>query len=1106
MFKILLAAIGVLIGLSTDGFLAAAVSGAIGFVIGFFADRRQQRSELEDKVALLESQLSALAKTVDALKLRVSSMSATSAAAPIEAPVVMPMEAPVAASITTPVAPADTAAPRSPEAAFDALVAQSLPEPAVPAIPPAQVAPPPAPAVSVTMPAATPVPSLRVDVPPAPAVTPTTAARDPAAPTPHPAPPAPPSTGGFNPIEAAWKWLFGGNTLVRVGVVVLFFGLAFLVKFAAEHAVIPVEFRYVGIGIGAIVAMVIGWRLREKRPGYAMAMQGLSVAALYLTVFAAFRLHGLLPGGLTMALLVGVCAFSAALAILQNARSMAVIGICGGFLAPVLASTGGGNHVALFSYFALLNLGILAIAWFKAWRPLNVLGFFFTFGIGSAWGQRYYRDELFASTEPFLILFFLFYLAIALLYARRRQSEMSSHGAVTIAGERVDYVDGSLVFGVPIAAYGLQYLMVRDMHLGTALSALALGAIYLPLATWLARRGRDDMKMMVESFLALGLVFASLAIPLALDAQWTAAAWALEGVGIYWVSMRQGRGWTRAFALLLQIGGGVNLLRALSIPGSESPVFGWETMMDGPAMSAAMVGIAGLGIAHIVRRYHDLASETERSLRPYFVLWGMAFLHLIFPLVLDQRWTGVAWAISGGAAVVIGLARTEWSAVAFGALLQLLGGVLFGTEDYSLSLRPVLNDHWLGCMLIAVAGVTSAVAMRRTIDRQRDEDKLASAADFMRAFVVGALFWSLFWWWTGGAFEIDLHAQVYALNAEIGLAALSAGVLLAIARWLRVGEARAIALLLLPALGMYAFQALDTLPHPAALLGWLAWPAALGMLGLVLRNNEDGPLASAIEWAHAIALWLVTGLATWQTWWWFSELGEPESAWPILGWALAPLAVFAMLGLLGKRALWPMSRFAQAYRYAAMPIAAGLWIWVFFANLASRGDAAPLPYLPIVNPLDLAVAATLLTLFLWTQRTLASLGRTSEGSRQSMAIALGATTFFWLNGVLLRTLHHWAGVPFDFDVMMESTLVQAALSLFWAVIALCLMLFSTRRGLRLFWLVGGALMALVVAKLFLVDLSRVGTVERIVSFIGVGILLLVLGYFSPVPPRRAEQS
>ena len=119
----------------------------------------------------------------------------------------------------------------------------------------------------------------------------------------------------------------------------------------------------------------------------------------------------------------------------------------------------------------------------------------------------------------------------------------------------------------------------------------------------------------------------------------------------------------------------------------------------------------------------------------------------------------------------------------------------------------------------------------------------------------------------------------------------------------------------------------------------------------------------------------------------------------------------------------------------------------------------------------------------------------------------GGAAFIWANGVLLRTLHHWADIPFRLDAMLRSILVQAAFSLFWSILALATMVVATRRGWRGLWIAGAALMGVVVMKLFLVELSHAGTVERIVSFIGVGIFLLVIGYFSPVPPKlRTEDS
>lgn len=1158
MYKILFFGIGALVGVSVEGFFLGLVLGAGGFLLGIFADNKSRHGEspkglnptptatqptpvpgigpATSTAAAPRNELTALRQEVAALKLQVEYLTlkvnaiAAHGTAPLDAQALAAMppvdieeltaqalaqplqsaptqQASAPAVGSTPAIPAITAATSAPSIRVETPVPQTPVAPKTVELPPIKAQPADLPPLKD---------QVASDAAKAPAHAPVAATTPAANPTPAttsaPARPQPPRATPIEPegnlLTAAWNWLFGGNTLVRVGVVVLFFGLAFLVKYAAENMVFPVELRYLGVATGALVAMIIGWRLREKRPGYAMAMQGFAVAVLYLTVFAAFRLHHLLPGSLTFALLLGVCVFSAAIAILQNAVSLAVIGISGGFLAPVLASTGGGSHVALFSYFALLNAGIFAIAWFKAWRPLNVLGFLFTFGIGSAWGQRYYRDELFSTTEPFLILFFAFYLAIALLYARRRQQEMSKHGSLTIGGQQVDYVDGTLVFGAPIAAFGLQYLMVRDMHLGTALSALGLGAIYLPLATWLASRAREEMKLMTESFLALGLIFASLAIPLAFDAQWTAASWALEGVGLYWVAVRQRRAWVRAFALLLQAGGGISMLSALSAPGSKAGWFGGDlTMVDGPALSAAMVGAAGLALAYLIRRYQDQVSETERGLRALLVLWGLAFLHLMFPMVLDQRWTAFAFTVTGCAAVVIGLRRREYGAMVFGLIVQVVGGLMFGSGHFDPNSRAFLNLHWAGCLLIAVAGLVSAVALRWAKEAKADRTVLTDAREFMLPLAFAGLLWSMVWWCAGVLFEIELHAGLYTLAAQIGLAALTAALLLLIARGLRFEEARPPAMALLPVLGWLAYTASLTQAHPAAALGWLAWPAALVMLGVVLRRNEDGPLDGTLPASHLLSTWLAAGLLTWQTWWWFSELGEPGSAWPVLGWALAPIAVLLVVGALARRGLWPLSRFESTYRLATAPIAAGLWFWVFFANLASRGDAAPLPYLPIVNPLDLAVAASIVILFIWAKNLLAATARDGDETwRQLTAIATGTTTFFWLNGALLRTLHHWAGIPFNFDVMMASTLVQAALSLFWAVIALCLMLFATRRGLRLFWMLGGALMTAVVVKLFLVDLSRVGTVERIVSFIGVGILLLVLGYFSPVPPRRGERS
>jgi len=108
-------------------------------------------------------------------------------------------------------------------------------------------------------------------------------------------------------VGAARDWLLGGNSVVRVGILILFFGVAFLLKYAADNSLLPVEFRLAGVAVGAIVLLGIGWRLRDKRPGYALVLQGGGVGVLYLTVFAATRMVPLLTPGMAFPLLV-LCA------------------------------------------------------------------------------------------------------------------------------------------------------------------------------------------------------------------------------------------------------------------------------------------------------------------------------------------------------------------------------------------------------------------------------------------------------------------------------------------------------------------------------------------------------------------------------------------------------------------------------------------------------------------------------------------------------------------------------------------------------------------------------------------------------------------------------
>ncbi len=764
----------------------------------------------------------------------------------------------------------------------------------------------------------------------------------------------------------------GGNLVVRVAVVVLFFGVAFLMRYAAEHNLVPIELRLAGIAVTAIAALVLGWRLRERPGHYGLVLQGGAIGVLYLTIYGAAKLYGLLPMGLAFALMAGIVAFSALLAVLQDARSLALFGSAGGFLAPVLASTGGGSHVALFGYYAFLNAGILAIAWYRSWRELNLLGFVFTFVIGSAWGYHYYRPEHFATTEPFLILFFLMYAIIALLFASRQPPRLRG------------YVDGSLVFGVPIVAFALQAALVRNREYGMAISALLVSGFYIALASLLWRRTGEGLRMLVEAFLALGVVFGTLAIPLALDGRWTAAAWAMEGSALVWVGIRQQRLLAQVSGVLLQFAAGTAFLLSIDVPAGATPL-----------------------------------------------------------------WNGV----------------------------------------------------WLGSVVVAASALFSSWFL------YRHPESLGRQA---RATGIALLLWGLAWWLSAGLREIDAHlAEIDAAHASLLFMSFTTLVLGWLGHRLQWPPAGFATIALLPVLVLALLGEFGFMDMQHGFQGWglLAWAIALAAhLRVLWRGTGIWPPLVVRYW-HPLGLWLLVGLLTWELDWLIRETVFQSMTWHWIAWALVPGATVYLLMRFGKHISWPVAEFAVEYLGIGLgALALYLWLWAMAAALHA-GDPAPLPYVALLNPMDIAQCFAWLAGLRWVLWW-----RSADTDRARLAFvpvalsAVAAGAFVWLNSVLARAVHFWGDVAWHASAMQHSVVFQTAIAILWTLTAMMVMVIARRRASRRAWFIGAGLLGSVVLKLFLVDLSGAGTLERIISFLGVGGLMLVIGYYSPLPPRNHKEA
>ncbi|MCL1961442.1 MAG: DUF2339 domain-containing protein [Desulfovibrionaceae bacterium] len=829
-------------------------------------------------------------------------------------------------------------------------------------------------------------------------------------------------------IAAARRWFVQGNPIVRAGLVILFIGLSFLARYAAQMGLFPVELRLAAVGAAGLALLGVGFRQRVAKPAFGLTLQGGGVAVLYLTAFAAFRLYQLTPQLAAFGVMALVCVLSCALALLQNARSLAFAAFAGGFAAPLLVSTGGGSHVALFGYYTLLNVAILFIATRRAWRELNMLGLAATFGTAGAWGFLRYAPENYASAQAFLIGFIAIFIATAILYARAAPLRLS--------GKLGQAVDSTLVFGTPLLGFGLQMGLMRPFDHGGAFSALAFGAAYIALAALLLRRG-SSYRLLAECFLALGVGFATLAVPLALDAHWTSAVWALEGAAAFWAGMRQSHWMPRAFGLLLQA------LACLSILGAPAfGVSGWPLAHAG-FLNPALIALAALMLAWWTRE--PLPHSGSRWARGYAVFEAL----LPTPLLL------------------------------YGFAMWLLAWA---------------NEFWLRMAPLPIVDLEAALkgnfAPRFDVAAGRAWDPLA--APWLMTGVVLLSCAALLPWgqrtrWAAAAWPSRLSLPALAL--------------LLLAQWSG---------------GHYATD------WPA----WLGWPLALVLHAGLLRRNESAAHASLIapawqrwmSWQHTGTVWLAALLA-----------GNALAGWALRGnlWGTAwfsvtslTAAVAALLALTfwagrANRAQtrgrfgWPLNPHAESYYWrAAAPLALLLWLGAFALACTSSGHTEPLPYIPLLNPTDLALLLALGALLLWRGMALAAdpppLGAAALRHPAFWGaiglLALVASSTLWL-----RVAHHYFHVPWNVHALYGSFVVQTGYAILWTLIALALMVAAHRGGQRPAWLAGAGLLALVVVKLILVDLSNRGGGERIVAFIGVGALMLVVGYFAPLPPRQTPE-
>ena len=586
--------------------------------------------------------------------------------------------------------------------------------------------------------------------------------RAPVAPPPEPVgprtpvrPPAPePVRVAARPAVAAppseWKSIeqrLGGTWLNRVGALVLTLGIAFFLKYAFDNQWIQPAGR-VALGlITGVALLLVGERL--QRAAYRAPAQGVvavGIAALYLSVYAAFAFYQLVTQPAAFGFMVLVTATAAALALYHDARAVAVLANLGGFLTPILLSTNRDAGTALFTYLAVLDAGMLVVAWYRRWPELGLMSFVFTQALYAAWFERWYHSVppqqgvALVAAGIFLVLFSLVAPAEALSRRLPARAEQLWHGP------------GLLALAAPVAAFIVARQVLYPAHASAlALACLVLAAYYLVLAYATAEApGVGPHLLMIHG--GISLAFLTLTFPVQFAEHGLAIAWSVEGLAIVW-------GGLRLDARPLRLGGlvvlGLAVARWVTLLDDRAAHTG-AFLLDHRALPATIALVAASALAAVAYRAGGRGlRDGERFVEPGLALTAIvglaAFVNVELErhtaLGLDRFTLALIVTLLWLAASVptLGVALTDRTAVLFAAATLMLGlvGLLAMGGDVERwhterTLTPIVNLRFLtGLLITAVYALYARAVAGRGLS--------ADQARPLHAGAVGAAALFLLW-------------------------------------------------------------------------------------------------------------------------------------------------------------------------------------------------------------------------------------------------------------------------------------------------------------------------------------------------------------------------
>ncbi len=342
--------------------------------------------------------------------------------------------------------------------------------------------------------------------------------------------------------------LIGGRWLNRIGIVALIGAVTFFLKYAFDSNWIGPSGRVaIGILLGASMLPWSHWLLQRGYSYFSEGIAGLGAAVLYLSIWAGCQYYTLFSRDLGFAGMILVTAGMAAVALGRDSQRVALLSLFGGFLTPLLVSTGHDEQVVLFTYLLILGAGLLVIDARRDWLTLAPISFLLSQLYFWGWYEEFYRPPKLERTVMFATLFFLLYAALPVLRTVRH----SQAGALDVL---VILANSFLYLGA------LYVLLWPQDRWPLTLMVLALSAGHVVVARFVPppKSGESPVTRLLLGGLAL--TFATLAIPIRLDGKWITLAFAVEGAILVWTGFRSRTTFLRAGGYFLLALGAIRLL------------------------------------------------------------------------------------------------------------------------------------------------------------------------------------------------------------------------------------------------------------------------------------------------------------------------------------------------------------------------------------------------------------------------------------------------------------------------------------------------------------------------------------------------------------------